>query len=211
MVPSSIDLIGPLYLGAKDGVIPSFLLPSFDGQRPRRAVRGAVLLSSNIAEVYAEGAYEDYGCVLEVWLHKRTRWRYRPAVEQVIGEHDDATAIRPTHEDQSSLDAIRISSGQRWYVWNQRIVSIVRRLAYHEAIPRLCNALDEAGPSRDFDGLVHDYACIWWGRSQGNPNLSVLAYRQQLERVLRRYVGHKRSQLTQEAATHPESAAVARA
>ena len=101
----------------------------------------------------------------------------------------------------AALDAIRAGSGEQWYVWNPRAVSIVRRLAYHEAIPLLCVALDEAGPAASFNGLVvHDYSCIWWGRIQGSPRLSVLAYRQQLERVLRRYVGRKRSLRLRDAA-----------
>ncbi|MFT3815851.1 MAG: hypothetical protein QM740_21205 [Acidovorax sp.] len=145
MMPPPVDLIGPLYFGAKDAAIPPFLRASFDGERPRRCAPGAVLLSANIADVYVNGAYEDDGCVLEVWLHKRTRWRFRPAIELSAGEEGGVPAIRPAEEDQRSLDAIRIGSGQQWCVWNPKIVSIVRRLAYYEAIPLLCLALDETG------------------------------------------------------------------
>jgi len=177
-----------------------------------RAAPCAVLCCCHpTADVYAEGAYEDYGCVLEVWLHKRTRWRYRPSVEQVMAVDDGCAEIRPTSEDQRVLDAIRIGSGLLWYVWSQRIVAFVRRLTYQEAIPILCVALDEAGASASFSGLVEDYASIWWGRTQDNPRLAKLAYRQQLERVLRRYVGHKRSQLLNGTAVDPRGAAGARA
>lgn len=195
MTPLPSDLIGPLYLGAKDGVVPPFLRPSFDGERPRRSGGGTVLLSSKIVDVYADGAYEEFGCVLEVWLHKGTRWRYPPAVSAFGSGKGGAPTVDLDPESRRGLDAIRLGAGERWCVWNPAVVSIVRRLRYSEAIPLLCSDLDDAGPTTVFEeGLVFDYASIWWDRAEENSQLSVLQYRQRLERVLRRYVGRKRTQ-----------------
>lgn len=196
------DLIGPLYFGAQGDVIPKLLCPVFDGARSRRLTGCPVFLSSSIADVYEDGAYEEYASVLEVWLHRRTRWRYRPMANALRCGNAGEAIIELTHDDRRALDAVRIGSGQVWYVWNQSAIAIVRRLDYREAIPLLCQALDAAGPMASFGGVVRDYASIWWERVQENPRLSVLQYRQRLERVLRRYMGRKRSHSCQSTADH---------
>ncbi|AEF88651.1 hypothetical protein DelCs14_1619 [Delftia sp. Cs1-4] len=186
------DLIGPLYLGAKEDVIPPFLRPSFDGERPRRSAAPPVLLSSNFAQAYAQGTYEEDGSVLEVWLHKGTRWRYRPTpFEFGCGE----PPIAPPAGERRGLDCIRLGAGELWYVWDPAVVTLVRRLRHSEAIPLLCAAFDEAGAGATYkEGVVADYASIWWDRAHENPRLSVLKYRQRLEAVLRRHMGRKRAQ-----------------
>lgn len=183
------DLIGPLYFGVGEDVLPPVLAPAVNGTRPcRRAQTAPARLSASISDVYEDGAYEDFGSVLEVWLHSRTRWRYQPEIAPLGDNADDAG-----HVGKRGLDALRVASGEHWYVWNPTVVTIVRRLDYREAIPLLCEALDAAGPLATFNGVVQDYASIWWAHVQENPRLSELSYRQRLERVLRRYVGRKRS------------------
>ncbi len=188
----SHDLIGPLYFGAKGDIVPHFLRPSFDGERPRRSVSSSLFLSTCMAEAYEDGAYEEDGSVLEVWLQKSTRWRYLPLATLERCDGIEST-VELSLAERRRLDAVRLDSGQVWCVWNPAVVSIVRRLDYREAIPLLCSALDEAGPTTSFGGVTHDYASIWWARVQANPRLATLSYRQQLERVLRRYMGRKRS------------------
>lgn len=107
------DLIGPLYFGTKEDAMPAFLRPSFDGVRPRRSPTSPILLTANFVTAYEAGAYEEYGSVLEIWLRRGARWRFRPAIQiQQPSNGAEGPTIDLTTEDRRGLHAIRVGSGE---------------------------------------------------------------------------------------------------
>lgn len=187
----SRDLIGPLYLGVAGGLVPELLRPSIDGVRSRRRAREApVWLWSCFARAYESAAYEQGGIVMEVWLRRECSWRYLAHASPLAALQAEQGPAGGLEEQKASRwDADRYDDGRLWRVKNSRVIALARRLRHKEAIPLLCQALNDCGPAESFTGTVGDYASIWWKRVETNPRLAgSLRYRQRLEAVLRRHM-----------------------
>jgi hypothetical protein len=90
----------------------------------------------------------------------------------------------------TQVDAVRGFGGNVWVVWNPAALVSITRLSHREAIRRLCAEFDEDGPDCGYNGVVSDYANLWWKQDATDPNLTRFPdHRQQLMARLKRFVG----------------------
>jgi hypothetical protein len=137
---------------------------------------------------YEYGPYEESGCVLEVSLRADVRWA-EPTADDIrkAGGYDNW--FRKTGND-----AMRCYGGNVWVLWNPRAVLWVRRLAHPTALELLVQAFDEDGSDCAYNGIVNDYAAVWWGRAEEDTNLKRMPdHRRALEKRLNRHLGRNQS------------------
>ena len=143
---------------------------------------------------YEYGMYETGGCVLQTWLSSTARWADRRGCITL-----ERAADRNTWDDffeTSGLDAVRAYGGNVWVVWNPQALTLVRRLSHREALQGLCAQFDSDGPDHGYNGVVSDYAGIWWGREAEDPNLRRFPdHLRRLQRTLKRCMDRTQSQL----------------
>ncbi|MGK2897260.1 MAG: hypothetical protein ACSLE9_01040 [Burkholderiaceae bacterium] len=86
-------------------------------------------------------------------------------------------------------------------------MTLVRGLSHREAIQGLCAQFDNDGPDHGYNGVVSDYAGIWWGREAEDPNLRRFPdHLRRLQRTLKRCVGRTQSPLLRSATAPAEPA-----
>lgn len=160
------DRIGPLYHGTRDTAARAILREGFQRSRSRSYTGTGICLSESLTLAYEYGMYETGGCVLEAWLSPTTRWTDRLDGRYTQGEAWDEFFAA------SSMDAVRAFGGNVWVVWNPDTLVSISRLTHREAIRRLCAEFDEDGPECGYNGVVSDYASLWWKQDAIDPNLT---------------------------------------
>ena len=84
--------------------------------------------------------------------------------------------------------------GNVWVLWTTSRAVQVRALTHGDALRMLCASFEADGPDCGYNNVVSDYARLWWGAAECDPNLSRFPeHRQRLERTLKRHVGRVRS------------------
>lgn len=188
MDTSTSNLIGPLYHGTRDAAVRAILRAGFRRSRSRNYTGTGICLSESLTVAYEYGMYETAGCVLEAWLSPSARWTDRLDGRSTQGDVWDDFFVR------SGMDAVRSFGGNVWVVWTPSVLVSVRRLSHREAIRRLCAEFDEDGPDCGYNGVVSDYASLWWKQDASDPNLTRFPdHRQQLMARLTRFVGRTHS------------------
>lgn len=176
-------LIGPLYHGTRDTTASAILRAGFRRSRSR-SYTGGVGLSESLTVAYEYGMYETGGCVLEARLAPSARW-----TDRLDGRNTQSDVWDAFFAD-SGMDAVRGFGGNVWVVWNPAALVSITRLRHREAIRRLCAEFDEDGPDCGYNGVVSDYANLWWKQDATDPNLTRFPdHRQQLMARLKRFVG----------------------
>jgi hypothetical protein len=187
------DLIGPLYHGTRAQAAKAILRDGFRRGRSRSYTGTGICLSESISVAYEYGMYETGGSILQAWLSPTARLADRSGCMPL-----ECAAGRDTWDDYfatSGLDAVRAYGGNVWVVWSPQVLIHVSRLSHREAVRRLCAEFDADGPDCGYNGVVSDYASIWWEQSAENPNLVRFPdHRNELERTLKRFVGRTHSQ-----------------
>lgn len=187
----SNDHPGPLYHGTRNASARRILNGGFHRSASRSYTGTGICLSESLTVAYEYGQYETGGCVLEAWLHPTARWTDR------IDEQDGRDTSRDAWDgffERTGNDAVRSFGGNVWVVWNPAVLVSVRRLSHREAIRRLCQAFDEDGPGCGYNGVVSDYASLWWGQEAQDPNLTRFPdHERALRRRLQRFVGRSRA------------------
>jgi hypothetical protein len=177
-------LIGPLYHGTRDTAASTILRAGFRRSRSRSYTGTGVCLSESLTVAYEYGMYETGGCVLEARLAPSARWTDRLDGRNTQGDVWDAFFA------DSGMDAVCGFGGNVWVVWNPAALVSITRLSHREAIRRLCAEFDEDGPDCGYNGVVSDYANLWWKQDATDPNLTRFPdHRQQLMACLKRFVG----------------------
>ena len=177
-------LIGPLYHGIRDTTASAILRAGFRRSRSRSYTGTGVCLSESLTVAYEYGMYETGGCVLEARLAPSARWTDRLDGRNTQGDVWDAFFA------DSGMDAVRGFGGNVWVVWNPAALVSITRLSHREAIRCLCAEFDEDGPDCGYNGVVSDYANLWWKQDATDPNLTRFPdHRQQLMARLKRFVG----------------------
>jgi hypothetical protein len=181
-------LIGPLYHGTRDTAARSIMREGFRRSRPRSYTGTGICLSESLTLAYEYGMYETGGCVLEARLAPTALWTDRLNGRSIHSNvWDDLFAA-------SGMDAVRGFGGNVWVVWNPVVLVSISRLSHREAIRCLCAEFDEDGPQRGYNGVVSDYASLWWKQDATDPNLTRFPdHRQQLIVRLKRFVGRAHS------------------
>ena len=184
MDTSTTRLIGPLYHGTRDTAARTILREGFRRSRSRNYTGTGICLSESLTLAYEYGMYETGGCVLEARLAPSARWTDRLDGRNTQGDVWDAFFA------DSGMDAVRGFGGNVWVVWNPAALVSITRLGHREAIRRLCAEFDEDGPDCGYNGVVSDYANLWWKQDATDPNLTRFPdHRQQLMARLKRFVG----------------------
>lgn len=184
-------LIGPLYHGTRAASARCILRDGFRRSRSRNYTGTGICLSESLTLAYEYGMYETGGCVLQAWLAPAARWTDHLDGGSTQGEAWDDFFVA------SGMDAVRGFGGNVWVVWNPATLIAVSRLTHREAIRRLCAEFDEDGPECGYNGVVSDYASLWWGQDADDPNLTRFPeHRQQLTAVLERFIGRVHSTRT---------------
>jgi len=177
-------LIGPLYHGTRDTAARTILREGFRRSRSRNYTGTGICLSESLTLAYEYGMYETGGCVLEARLAPSARWTDRLDGRNTQGDVWDAFFA------DSGMDAVRGFGGNVWVVWNPAALVSITRLSHREAIRCLCAEFDEDGPDCGYNGVVSDYANLWWKQDATDPNLTRFPdHRQQLMARLKRFVG----------------------
>ena len=186
------DPVGLLYHGTRRAAATLILEHGFRRSCSRSYTGTGICLSERLSVAYEYGAYETGGCVLEVKLLPTTRWLdgsgrddlERAASRDAWDEHFAATG----------LDAVRAYGGNVWVVWQPSVVASLRGLTHREAVRGLCAQFDSDGPDHGYNGVVSDYASLWWRQGDRDPNLSRFPeHRMRLEKNLARLVGRASS------------------
>jgi hypothetical protein len=184
MDTSTTRLISPLYHGTRDTAARTVLREGFRRSRSRNYTGTGICLSESLTLAYEYGMYETGGCVLEARLAPSARWTDRLDRRNTHGDVWDAFFA------DSGMDAVRGFGGNVWVVWNPAALVSITRLSHREAIRRLCAEFDEDGPDCGYNGVVSDYANLWWKQDATDPNLTRFPdHRQQLMARLKRFVG----------------------
>ncbi len=180
----------PLYHGTRDASARAILRSGFRRSSSRSYTGTGICLSESLTIAYEYGAYETGGCVLEARLSSSARWSER--IEGEATSHD-----RDTWDDffvRSGMDAVRGFAGNVWVVWAPGALVSVRRLSHREAIHRLCMEFDTEGRECGYNGVVQDYASIWWNEAANDPNLTRFPdHHRQLVARLKRMTGRVQS------------------
>lgn len=180
--------IGPLYHGTRDAAARTILREGFRRSRFRSYTGTGVCLSESLTLAYEYGMYEAGGCVLETWLAPTARWTDRLDGRGTLGDAWDEFFAA------SGMDAVRAFGGNVWVVCNPSTLVTITRLTHCEAIRRLCAEFDEDGPQCGYNGVVSDYASLWWRQDATDPNLTRFPeHRRQLMAHLKRFVGRTHS------------------
>lgn len=185
---SKTNLIGPLYHGTRRQSAEVIVRAGFRRSRSRSYTGIGVCLSESISIAYEYGMYETGGSVVEAWIAADARWQDGddPAMSHLAVERDSWGAGFIA----SGLDALRTFSGNVWVVWNPAVLVHRRRLSQREALRVLCAEFDSDGPEVGYNGVVDDYATLWWQRTPLPSGLSRFEdYHQRLRRNLIRAVG----------------------
>ena len=184
MDTSTTRLIGPLYHGTRDTAARIILREGFRRSRSRNYTGTGICLSESLTLAYEYGMYETGGCVLEAWLAPDACWTNRIDGRSTQGDSWDEYFV------SSDMDAVCGFGGNVWVVWNPATLVSITRLRHREAIRRLCAEFDEDGPQCGYNGVVSDYASLWWKQDATDPNLTRFPdHRQQLMTRLKRFVG----------------------
>lgn len=187
METQAAALNGPLYHGTRAASGRRILREGFRRSASRSYTGTGICLSESITVAYEYGMYETGGCVLEARISPSTRWTNRIDREEgrlTAGEAWDRFSER------TGNDSVRSFGGNVWVVWNPTVLVSVRRLSQRDAILRLCSAFDEDGPDCAYNGVISEYASIWWGRESQDPNLSRFPDEEStLRQNLKRFVG----------------------
>ena len=184
MDTSTTRLIGPLYHGTRDTAARTILREGFRRSRSRNYTGTGICLSESLTLAYEYGMYETGGCVLEARLAPSARWTDRLDGRNTQGDVWDAFFA------DSGMDAVCGFGGNVWVVWNPTVLVSITRLSHREAIRRLCAEFDGDGPQCGYNGVVSDYANLWWKQDATDPNLTRFPdHRQQLMARLKRFVG----------------------
>jgi len=182
---------GPLYHGTRAAAAHSILHNGFRRSTSRNYTGTGVCLSESIAIAYEYGMYETGGCVLEARLAPTARWTDRidrGGGKSAVGEALDRFFKR------TGNDAIRTFGGNVWVVWNPAVLVSVRQLSHGETICKLCQEFDEDGPGIAYNGVVSDYASIWWGQQSQDPRMARFPeHEQTLRQRLQCFVGRSQS------------------
>lgn len=190
--PANGALIGPLYHGTRATSAKSILRDGFRRSRSRSYTGTAVCLTDEISIAYEYGMVETGGRILEVWLSASTTWCDSAGIPSL-----GRPAGRDAYDDffkASRFDAIRCYGGNVWVLWTTSRAVQVRALTHGEALRMLCAGFEADGPDCGYNNVVSDYASLWWGVANSDPNLSRFPeHRQRLERALKRHVGRVRS------------------
>lgn len=190
--PLDNSLIGPLYHGTRAASAKSILRSGFLRSRSRSYTGTGVCLTEEISIAYEYGIYETGGRILEVWLSESTTWRDSagvPRLEQPVDRDDYDDFFKA-----SQLDAVRSYGGNVWVLWTTSSAVQIRALTHREALRMLCESFEADGPDCGYNNVVSDYASVWWGTADNDPNLTRFPeYRRRLENALIRHVGRVRS------------------
>lgn len=182
-------LIGPLYHGTRKASAKAILRHGFRRSNSRSYTGTGICLTEAMSIAYEYGSHEGGGCVLEIWLAGACRWADAGACTR--------PADHPTSDDYfqtSGLDAVQTFGGNVWVVWNPQIVVARRRLSHEDALRLLCAEFDADGPDYAYNGVVADYAALWWGQAEQSPALQRHPpYRRRLTRALLRALGRTQS------------------
>lgn len=185
-------LIGPLYHGTRVASAKSILRDGFRRSRSRSYTGTGVCLTEAISIAYEYGSYETRGCILEVWLSASATWCDSEGFSSL-----ERSVSRDAYDDffkTAQFDAVRTYGGNVWVLWNASVTAQVRALTHREALRLLCVSFEQDGPDHGYNGVVSDYASLWWGNADNDPNLARFSeHRQRLERTLKRHVGSIRA------------------
>lgn len=185
---STFDL--PLYHGTRDASARAILRCGFRRSSSRNYTGTGICLSQSLSIAYEYGAYETGGCVLEARLSPTARWAEGGKGE--TGEPDSGGL--DAFFRRSGIDAVRTFGGNVWVVWTPGVLVSVRRLSHREAVQRLCAEFEEEGPECGYNGVVNDYASIWWRREASDPNLTRFPdHQRELAARLKRCMGRTHS------------------
>ena len=188
MKTSTVQAFGPLYHGTREAVARTILRDGFRRSRSRSYTGTGICLSESLTVAYEYGMYETGACVLEAWLSPTTRWTDRVGGRSAQGDAWDAYFV------SSGMDAVRSFGGNVWVVWRPNALVSVRRLSHRGAIRSLCAEFDADGPDCGYNGVVSDYASIWWKQDGTDPNLSRLPdHHRRLIKRLKRFIGRSHS------------------
>jgi hypothetical protein len=177
-------LVGPLFHGTRYAAARAIVRSGFRRSRSSNYTGTGICLSESLTVAYEYGMYETGGVVLEVWLGSATRWLDQIGDRQVNGRDWD------TFFAQSDLDAVRAFGGNVWVLWNPSAAVSISRLTHRQALRRMCAEFEEDGPQCGYNGVVSDYASLWWRQDQEDQNLTRFPeHREKLASRLTRLVG----------------------
>lgn len=184
----TFETIRPLFHGTRDAASRVIQREGFRRSCSRSYTGTGICLSESLTVAYEYGMYETGGCVLEARLAPSARWTDCLDARRTQGNAwNDFFAA-------SGMDAVRGFGGNVWVVWNPDVLVSITRLTHREAIRRLCAEFDEDGPACGYNGVVSDYASLWWRQDAADPNLTRFPdHRQQLIARLKRFVGRTHS------------------
>lgn len=159
---------GPLFHGTRNAAGRRILREGFRRSASRSYTGTGICFSESLTVAYEYGMYESGGCVLQACIAPAARWTDR--IDAVGGRHTKGEAWDRFFL-HSRNDAVRGFGGNVWVVWNPAVLVAVRRLSHREALWRMCAEFEEDGPDCGYNGVVSDYASIWWGVEASDPNL----------------------------------------
>lgn len=178
----------PLYHGTRDASARIILRDGFRRSRSRSYTGTGICLSESLTVAYEYGMYETGGCILEARLAPHARWA------DGFGDTTPSRDGWDANFEASGLDAVRAYGGNVWVVWTPGVLVSVRRMSHREAVRRLCAEFDEDGPQCGYNGVVQDYASIWWNQAASDPNLTRFPdHHRELTARLQRMTGRTQS------------------
>lgn len=103
---------------------------------------------------YEYGTYEAKGCILTVEVEASAR----------TASVDTYCLSDSFWRDHPQVDAVSLCGGNVWVVWNTSVLKVTSQLSHDEALARLVSEFEEDGPNCAYNGLVGDYAEVYWKR-----------------------------------------------
>ncbi len=146
-----------LYHGTRRDFATKICAKGFKKAKTRSYTGHGVCMSESVTIAYEYGQYETGGVVIEVRLDSAVRWVQHEFVPR--GTKND------TLFKQHSVDALRIFGGNVWVLGNVFLPTTRRILTHAEALSLMTQEFDTDGPDVCYNGVVDDYASIWWGNT----------------------------------------------
>jgi hypothetical protein len=152
-----------LYHGTKKKHLKSILCEGFKPSKRGHYMGHSTCLSQEVSIAYEYGEYESGGTILKVTLKP-------DATHNMLADGD--TFNRQGHRGEPpAYAATSTYSGNVWLLHNPQCVDSIEPLPHGLALAMLMQEIDIAGRDFGYNGIAQDYASIWWGEADQDPNL----------------------------------------
>lgn len=143
-----------LYHGTRQASANKICAKGFKKAKTRSYTGHGVCLSESMTIAYEYGAYETGGVVIEVRFDPSVAWAQRELLPPGLKYE---TIFR-----KRRIDAIRLYGGNVWVLGNVYLPTTRRILTHAEALRQMTQEFEAEGPEVCYNGIVDDYASIWW-------------------------------------------------